>query len=268
MRLELDHVAVGTGPGAPLPELTVVADRFVPGFVAVETVDAPVLASLVAVGRMAPSSGHVTLDGSDDAGAIRASFALVDTPSVAEPFGSLTVAQVAREELALAGLRSDRASTALLLDEIGLAEHRGTRLQALPTELRVRLLCELAVLREGVQGLVLTSPERHGGDVVAWLAVVHDLVARGVTVLTITGYAALAAVEALPVPDFAARGEHATGGADADADAADADSADADDATGPDDPDTSSLEAPDTDTDDTTDIPPDDSAVAPTREDR
>ena len=256
MRLELDHVAVGEGPGAPLPELTVVADRFAPGFVAVETVDAPVLASLVAGGRMAPTSGQVTLDGSDDAGVLRASFALVDTPSVAEPFGSLTVAQVAREELALAGLRSDRASTALLLDEIGLAEHRGTRLQALPTELRVRLLCELAVLREGVGGLVLTSPERHGGDVAAWLSVVHDLVARGVTVLTVTGFAALAAVEALPVPDFAARGEHAAADADADADA--------DDATGPDDLDTTSLEAPDT----TTTTTSDDSAVAPTREDR
>ena len=261
MRLELDHVAVGEGPGAPLPELTVVADRGLPGFVTVETVDAPVLASLIAGGRMAPTSGQVTLDGSDDAAAIRASFALVDTPSVAEPFGSLTVAQVAREELALAGLRSDRASTALLLDEIGLAEHRRTRLQALPTELRVRLLGELAVLREGVRGLVLTSPERHGGDVAAWLAVVHDLVARGVTVLTITGAAALAAVEALPVPDFGAHGEHAAGDADADADA------DAEDATGPDDPDTTSFEAPDTGTHDT-DTTLDDSAVAPTREDR
>jgi len=233
VRLELDHVAVGEGPGAPLPELSVVADRGLPGFVAVETVDAPVLASLIAGGRMVPTQGTVTLDGNGDAGSIRASFALVDTPSVAEPFGSLTVAQVAREELALAGLRSDRASTALLLDEIGLAEHRRTRLQALPTDLRVRLLCELAVLREGVRGLVLTSPERHGGDVAAWLAVVHDLVARGVTVLTITGAAALAAVEALPVPDFA----------------------DLDDTS-------------DTDTDTETDTPPDDSAVAPTREDR
>jgi ABC-2 type transport system ATP-binding protein len=252
VRLELDHVAVGEGPGAPLPELTVVADRGLPGFVAVETVDAPVLASLIAGGRMAPTQGQVTLDGSDDAAAIRASFALVDTPSVAEPFASLTVAQVAREELALAGLRSDRASTALLLDEIGLAEHRRTRLQALPTELRVRLLCELAVLREGVRGLVLTSPERHGGDVAAWLAVVHDLVARGVTVLTITGFAALAAVEALPVPDFAAHGEHAAGEP----------AGDPDDETGPDDLDTTSFETPGLDT------TPDDSAVAPTREDR
>ena len=242
MRLELDHVGIGEEPGAPLPELTVVADRGRPGFVAVETVDAPVLASLVAGGRMAPTQGRVTLDGSDDAAAIRASFALVDTPSVAEPFGSLTVAQVAREELALADLRSDRASTALLLDEIGLADHRRTRLQALPTELRVRLLCELAVLREGVQGLVLTSPERHGGDVAAWLAVVHDLVARGVTVLTVTGFAALAAVEALPAPDFSGLDEDEV-------------------PAGP---------APVTDLTTTAPDPtptPDDSAVAPTRED-
>ena len=64
-----------SGPGAPLPELTVVADRGLPGFVAVETADAPVLASLIAGGRMAPTRGRVTLDGSDDASAIRASFA-------------------------------------------------------------------------------------------------------------------------------------------------------------------------------------------------
>jgi len=229
MRLELDHVAIGDGPGAALPAISVVADRRSPGFVAVETEGAPTLASLVAAGRMSPDRGRVTLDGSDDDAAVRASFALVDTPSVAEPFGSLTVAQVTREELALAGHRGDAASTALVLDELGLTEHRRTRLSALPTELRVRLLCELALLRPGVAGLVLTSPERHGGDVAAWLAVVHDLVRRDVVVLTITSFAAVTALSALPVPDF---GE---------------------------------ADAPDTDTDTDTDTTlPDDADVAPT----
>ena len=203
MRLELHDVAIGDGPGAALPPLTVVADRWTPGFVAVETENAPTLASLVAGGRMRPEAGRVTVDGRSDDAAIRASFALVDTPTVAEPFAALTVVQVAREELALAGLRADKASARLLLDEIGLREHERTRLSALPTELRVRLLCELAVLRPEVRGLIVTTPERHGGDVAAWLSVVHDLVGRDYTVLTITGFAALATIESLPTPEFA-----------------------------------------------------------------
>jgi len=202
MRLELHDVAIGEGPGAALPAISVVADRWAPGFVAVETENAPTLASLVAGGRMHPESGRVTLDGRTDDAAIRASFALVDTPTVAEPFAALTVEQVAREELALAGLRGDRASARLLLDEIGLGEHHRTRLSALPTELRVRLLGELAVRRPEVRGLVLTTPERHGGDVAAWLSVVHDFVGRDYTVLTVTGFAALATIESLPTPDF------------------------------------------------------------------
>ena len=209
MRLELHDVAIGDGPGAALPRLSAVADRWVPGFVAVETENAPTLASLVAGGRMRPETGRVTIDGRADDAAIRASFALVDTPTVAEPFAALTVVQVAREELALAGLRADKASARLLLEEIGLDEHERTRLSALPTELRVRLLCELAVLRPEVRGLVLTTPERHGGDVAAWLSVVHDLVGRDYTVLTITGFAALATIESLPTPEFAAAGTDA-----------------------------------------------------------
>jgi len=209
MRLELHDVAIGDGPGAALPRLSAVADRWVPGFVAVETENAPTLASLVAGGRMRPETGRVTIDGRADDAAIRASFALVDTPTVAEPFAALTVVQVAREELALAGLRADKASARLLLEEIGLDEHERTRLSALPTELRVRLLCELAVLRPEVRGLVVTTPERHGGDVAAWLSVVHDLVGRDYTVLTITGFAALATIESLPTPEFAAAGTDA-----------------------------------------------------------
>ena len=205
MRIDLHDVAIGEGPGADLPPITVSADQGEPGFVAVETENAPTVASLVAGGRMAADHGRVLIDGRDDAAAIRASFALVDTPGVAEPFGSLTVTQVAREELVLAGLRSDRASIADLLGSIGLDEHRRTRLHALPTDLRVRLLCELAVLRPEVRGIVLTTPERHGGDVAAWLAVVHDLVARDYTVLVVTSYAALAlatsAAEPLPEPE-------------------------------------------------------------------
>ena len=197
MRLELHDVAIGDGPGAELPSVSATATDLLPGVVAVETVDAPVLASLVAGGRMRPDRGTVTLDGAEDGAAVRAAVALVDTPGVAEPFPSLRVEQVAREELALAGHRSDRSTVAELLDAVGLTEHARTRVQSLPAAARLRLLAETALLRPGVRGLVLTSPERHGGDVAGWLEVVHDLVDRGTTVLVVTSVAAAAAVAAL-----------------------------------------------------------------------
>ena len=197
MRLELHDVAIGDGPGAALPPVSATATDLLPGVIAVETLDAPVLASLVAGGRMRPEHGRVTLDGVEDDAAVRAAFALVDTPEIAEPFASLRVDQVAREELALAGHRTDRGTVAELLDAVGLTEHARTRMQSLPAAARLRLLTETALLRPGVRGLVVTSPERHGGDVADWLAIVHDLADRGTVVLVVTSVAAAATVAEL-----------------------------------------------------------------------
>jgi hypothetical protein len=69
--------------------------------------------------------------------------------------------------------------------------------QRVPTDVRVRLLVELALLRDGVTGLVITSPERHGGAVEGWFAVVRDVARRGVTVVLVTSKAAAATVEHL-----------------------------------------------------------------------
>lgn len=190
MNLTLDAAGIGDGPGAPLPPVTATATTGVPGIVAVETEGAPTLASLVAGGRMRPETGRVLIDGVDDPARIRTAFALVDTPTVAEPFGDLDVLTAVREDLVLAGQRGDRDTARTFLDAIGLADHAETRLRHLPTEARVRLLSELAVLRPGVEGLVITSPERHGGDTAAWFGVVRDLSARGFTVLLVTGVAA------------------------------------------------------------------------------
>jgi hypothetical protein len=190
MRLTLDAVGIGDGPGAALPATSAVATTETPGIAAVETEGAPTLASLIAGGRMTPETGRVLLDGRDDPARIRELFALVDTPTVAEPFPDLTVLTVVQEDLVLADQRGNRENARLFLEAIGLPEHEDTRLNALPTEARVRLLSELAVLRPGVQGLVITSPERHGGDTEAWFRVVQDLSARGFTVLVVTGVAA------------------------------------------------------------------------------
>lgn len=190
MRLTLESIGIGDEPGAALPSTSAEATTEVPGIVAVETEGAPTLASLIAGGRMVPETGRVLIDGIDDPARIRQLFALVDTPTVAEPFGDLTVTTVVREELALADQRGSKENARLLLEAIGLQEHGDTRIRALPTEARVRLLSELALLRPGVKGIVLTSPERHGGDNEAWWSVVTDLSARGYTVLVVTGVAA------------------------------------------------------------------------------
>ncbi|WIB00715.1 hypothetical protein [Curtobacterium sp. MCBA15_012] len=197
MTLELDHVGIGEEPGAPLPVVSAVAAPGRPGVVAVETEQAPVLASLVAGGRMRPDTGRVLLDGREDPATLRRTFALVDTPGVAEPFPVMSLRRIVREELAFAGQRPSRAHVDAVLDELGMRHLADTHVQRVPTEVRVRLLVELALLRDGIEGIVLTAPERHGGAVAEWFAVVREVARRGVTVVLVTSKAAADAVAAL-----------------------------------------------------------------------
>jgi ABC-2 type transport system ATP-binding protein len=205
MKLTLDGIGIGDGPGAALPRTSAVATPAAPGVAAVETEGAPTLASLIAGGRMAPEHGRVLLDGADDPAAIRAAFALVDTPTVAEPFADLSVLTVVREDLVLAGHRGNRENARRFLDAVGLSAYEETRMKALTTRERVRLLSELAILRPGIRGLVITSPERHGGHTDDWFDVVRDLGSRGYTILLVTGVAAglhlRSLLPALPVDD-------------------------------------------------------------------
>ncbi len=197
MTLELDHVGIGEEPGAALPVVSAVAAPGRPGVVAVETEQSPVLASLVAGGRMRPDTGRLLLDGHEDPAAVRRSVALVDTPGVAEPFPVLRLEQIVREELAFAGRRPNREHVTTVLDELGLRQYAATPVQRVPTAVRIRLLVELALLRDGVTGLVVTSPERHGGAVEEWFQVLRDVARRGVTVVLVTSKAAAATVERL-----------------------------------------------------------------------
>lgn len=142
MTLELAAVGIGTGPGAALPVVSAVAAPGHPGIVAVETEQAPVLASLVAGGRMKPDTGQVLLDGHDDPAAVRRTFALVDTPGVAEPFPVMTLKQIVHEELAFADRRPSRSDAATVLDELDVTRWADTHVQRVPTDARVRLLAE------------------------------------------------------------------------------------------------------------------------------
>jgi len=56
------------------------------------------------------------------------------------------------------------------------------------------------VLRTDVQALVITSPDRHGGDPLGWSAVAADLAERGYAVLVIAGEAAARAVAETATP--------------------------------------------------------------------
>jgi ABC-2 type transport system ATP-binding protein len=202
MKLTLDAIGIGTGPGAPLPATSAEATTRIPGIAAVETEGAPTLASLIAGGRMKPETGRVLLDGSDDPAAIRNAFALVDTPTVAEPFADLSVMTVVREELVLADHHGDRENARRFLDAVGLTAYENAPVKTIPTEARIRLLTELAILRPRIKGLIVTSPERHGGDTDAWWSVVTDLSARGFTVMVVTGVAAALHLQRLlPIDD-------------------------------------------------------------------
>ncbi|KQO61434.1 hypothetical protein [Curtobacterium sp. Leaf261] len=197
MMLELDRLALGQDPGAALPPVSAVAAPGRPGVVGVETESAPTIAALIAGGRMEADSGRLLVDGVADAARVRRTTALVDTPGVAEPFPVMTVRRVVREELAYAGERASRSAVETVVDAVGLTRHADTPIERIPTALRVRLLVELALLRPGIEALVVTSPERHGGSVPEWFAVLQEVADRGVAVLVITSMAAAETIDAL-----------------------------------------------------------------------
>lgn len=191
MKVELREVAKGRRMHA-LPEtsLTFESGRVV--LVAAETEQRPTVLGLIASGRMRPDAGSVTIDGRTDASALRLATALVDAPDVSEPEPNVSVAGVVAEELMFAGLASHPIAARRWLEDLGMAEIAGTPIGNVEPEERIRILCELAALRSGVAGLVLTSPDRHGGEPAAWWSIAEDFAGRGLAVLVIAGRASAA----------------------------------------------------------------------------
>lgn len=179
MELEATGISV-RGPHAPmLTETSVqVADHQLvlltgypgPGHVA---------ASLALSGRLKPDTGVVRLDGSADAAVLRRRVAVVDTPGITEPDDALPVQTVVGEELAIAGRGAGRTAVLEWLEEHDAAEHAGKRFEHLPVAVRTRLLAELTVARPDVQVVILTMPDRHGGDPHEWYGIGRDLAAHG-----------------------------------------------------------------------------------------
>ncbi len=186
MRIVVDAVSKGHD-GIPLPATSL---EFETGRVTVavaETGDQPTVLSLIASGRMVPDTGSVTIDGVADAGLIRERIALVDAPEVSDPAADLLLRSVVKEELMYAGRSTSRDTVADVIEQACGARYAAVRMGDVPAAVRVRVLAELAAFRRGVQGLVITSPDRHGGDPREWLAVASDLAARDFAVLVVCG---------------------------------------------------------------------------------
>ena len=161
-----------------------------------ETEQRPTVLGLLASGRMKPGTGTITIDGDSDVTAVRRQIALIDAPEVSDPAPNVTVAGVTAEELMFAGLPSGPLAVARKLDELGLRGHARDSIGQVAPRVRIRLLVELALLRDGVKGIVLTSPDRHGGDPNMWWHIALEVASRGYAVLVIAGDASAAAIAA------------------------------------------------------------------------
>ena len=177
MHITLTEAAIGSGLGAPVPPLTVSAG---PGVtvLAVETAERPLLVSMLLGGRLRADSGAVDTDSSR--------VALVDTPVVAEPVPGVSLMSVVTEEFCFAGRPASRGAVRAFLEEHELLGYAKVPVRALPPADRVRLFSELALLREGVEALIVTSPERHGGNPVDWFGTLSTIADRGITVVVVT----------------------------------------------------------------------------------
>jgi DNA invertase Pin-like site-specific DNA recombinase len=78
-------------------------------------------------------------------------------------------------------------------------------IRSLPATDRILLFCELALLRDGIDALIITSPERHGGEPAQWYAALAALAERGVTVVIVTDAATADLLVALGARDALAR---------------------------------------------------------------
>jgi ABC-type transport system involved in cytochrome c biogenesis ATPase subunit len=134
-------------------------------------------------GRLRPDHGVVSLDDAENPKALRRMVALVDVPGVSAPDGTVPLATVVAEELAMAGLRSGRRAVRKWLRTQGLADHADVPVDEVAPVDRTRVLAGLAACRSGIRFLVLVLPERLGGPPAAWMGAADALAEIGFGVL-------------------------------------------------------------------------------------
>ena len=188
MRVDLQAISKGR-KGRALPETSVTYRTGEAVLASAETEQRPTVLGLLASGRMRPDSGTITIDGREDAAAMRRSIALVDAPDVSDPDSNVLLVGVVEEELMFAGQRSHPVAALRWLEQYGLRGLATTPISDVEPAARLRVLCELAVLRKGVEGFVLVAPDRHGGEPLVWWRLAREFAGRGLAVLAIAGKA-------------------------------------------------------------------------------
>jgi len=210
MRVELTDVAKGRRDLA-LPATSLVYRSGRATLAIAETEQRPTVLGLIASGRMRADAGTVRLDGARASRALRRRTALIDAPDVSDPPPNVSTAGMVGEELMFAGRLADPLSARRWLDEHDLRGLARVPIGDVPATDRVRLMLELAVLRPGIEGLVLVSPDRHGGDPRAWWQLAHEFAGRGYAVLVIAGQAAASLLADSAEPSPPRRRPHPSG---------------------------------------------------------
>lgn len=160
-----------------------------------ETEQRPTVLGLIASGRMKPATGRVTIDAAADNRMLRRTIALVDAPDVSDPHADITLAGVVGEELMFAGRGATPLHARRWLNDLGFGELASVPIGNIDPAARVRIMCELAILREGTEGIVLVSPDRHGGSPDGWWRIAREFAERGYAMLVIVGGSAAVALE-------------------------------------------------------------------------
>jgi ABC-2 type transport system ATP-binding protein len=202
--ITLDAVAIGDGLGALVPPLSLAIPSGVVSVLAVETDERPMLVSMLLGGRYRADAGRILIDGREDPKALRRAVALVDTPFVVAPPAEIALSLVVAEEFSFSGIPSSKRHVVAFLRRHALEEYASLPVRALPPAEHIRLFSELAILREGIATIVVTSPERHGGDAADWYPAVLEIASRGIGVAVITDTPTAAKLLALGARDATA----------------------------------------------------------------
>ena len=198
MQLVVDQVAVA-GARSPLVQPTSFVappSRVTP--VAGDPGYGQVALALALAGRMPLAGGRVLLAGQDAPAALRRHVAVVEVPGVSAPEDGLAVHHVLAEELAFAGRPSGRRAVEAFLTAHGVGAAADEPFEALAPEDRVRVLAHAAAERTATRVLVVTNPDRRGGDARTWWPVLEDLARDGLTVVVQVTHATMRQLD-LPV---------------------------------------------------------------------
>lgn len=194
MKIALHEVSKGRA-GQALPTMSLEFHSGAVRFALAETEQRPTVLGLIASGRMRPDTGRVTIDDTENTKELRRRIALVDAPDVSDPHPDITLAGVVGEELMFAGVGASPLHARRWLTQLGYNELSSTPIGNVDPAARVRILCELAVLRDGVDGIVLVAPDRHGGRPDGWWRIAGEFADRGYAMLVIVGGSAAVALE-------------------------------------------------------------------------